>query len=104
MAGKAARLARHVVVQRTAYAPGDKPTAAHAKLITNPKAWDGGKPPSAGDDSGSGGYESLKLDELKAEIATRNAGRSDEDQILANGNKADLVAALEADDDASADS
>lgn len=45
------------------------------------------------------GYESQTVDELKAEIDRRNARRETEDQIVPDGTKkADLVAALEADD------
>lgn len=44
-------------------------------------------------------YESMKVADLKAEIARRNEGRADDDQIPATGNKDDLVAALAADDE-----
>ena len=37
--------------------------------------------------------------DLKAEIAARNDGRDDSEKIPTDGNKADLVAALEADDE-----
>lgn len=30
---------REVYVDGTRYSPGDVPTAEHAELITNPKAW-----------------------------------------------------------------
>lgn len=46
----------------------------------------------------SEGYSSLKVDELKAEIERRNEGRGDADLLAADGKKADLIAALEADD------
>lgn len=45
-----------------------------------------------------GGYDSLKVDELKALILTRNEGRDDADKLPVDGKKADLVAALTADD------
>lgn len=46
------------------------------------------------------GYEAQTVDELKAEIDRRNEGRGEDaiDRIPKTGNKADLVAALEADD------
>lgn len=43
-------------------------------------------------------YSSFTVDDLKAEIASRNEGREEADLIPAEGRKADLVAALEADD------
>lgn len=44
------------------------------------------------------GYQAQKVDDLKAEIARRNAERPEDDQLSADGKKADLVATLEADD------
>lgn len=44
------------------------------------------------------GYTDRKVDELRAEIKTRNEGRPEESKIPASGNKDDLVAALAADD------
>lgn len=47
-------------------------------------------------------YEEWTVDELRAEINTRNSERADEDKIHPESTlKADLIAALEADDDAS---
>lgn len=43
-------------------------------------------------------YEDQKVGDLKAEIAQRNQGRDEADQIPAAGNKPDLIAALTADD------
>lgn len=43
-------------------------------------------------------YDDMKVDDLRAEIAQRNAGRDEATQIPATGNKPDLVAALVADD------
>jgi hypothetical protein len=43
-------------------------------------------------------YEGQKVDDLKAEIERRNQGRDEADLLSADGKKADLVAALEADD------
>lgn len=42
--------------------------------------------------------DDLTIPELKAEIARRNEGRDEADQIPASGNKPDLIAALAADD------
>lgn len=43
-------------------------------------------------------HEKLKVDELKQEIADRNEGRDEKDRISDAGTKAELVAALDADD------
>lgn len=48
--------------------------------------------------SDDGGYSSMKVDELRAAIASRNEGRDEADLIPSDGKKADLIAALEADD------
>ena len=85
--------------------------AEHA--ITNPKAWsvtdesvsesaqsehpDSEPDPGAGR---SGDYESQTVAELREEIKARNEGRDDADRVSGDGNKADLVAALVADDEA----
>lgn len=52
--------------------------------------------------SDSADYAALKVADLRAEIERRNEGRDEADQLSVEGKKADLVAALEA-DDASAD-
>lgn len=44
------------------------------------------------------GHAALKVSELREEIERRNEGREEVDWIPSDGNKADLVAALEADD------
>lgn len=47
------------------------------------------------------GYESWKADELREEIDVRNKDRDEDDMIVPDGKKkADLIAALEADDEA----
>jgi hypothetical protein len=46
----------------------------------------------------AGGYASMKVADLKAEIERRNEGREEPDRLPGDGKKADLVAALEADD------
>jgi len=43
-------------------------------------------------------YASKRVADLRDEIESRNEGRDEPDQIPLDGNKADLVAALEADD------
>jgi len=43
-------------------------------------------------------YTGQKVDDLKAEIDRRNEGREEADLIPSDGKKADLIAALEADD------
>ena len=46
------------------------------------------------------GYAELTVDELKALIEQRNEGREESEQLPAKGKKSDLIAALEADDEA----
>ena len=43
-------------------------------------------------------YQAWTVDDLKAEIARRNAGRGDGDRLSSNQNKAGLVDTLTADD------
>jgi len=44
------------------------------------------------------GYAAMKVDDLKAEIESRNEARDEDDLLSMEGRKADLVAILEADD------
>ena len=44
-------------------------------------------------------YEDWTVVQLKEEIAARNEGRDDSDHLSTAGNKADLIATLEADDE-----
>lgn len=58
------------------------------------------------DGSGSastGGYSSMKVADLRAEIERRNEGREEADLLSVEGKKADLVSVLEADDAARAE-
>lgn len=88
---------RHVVI-----AAGDDVPAWASKQIVNPKAWDGDAPDTektdAAGEPAAEGYESKTVAELRAEIKARNEGRDDESRVSGDGNKADLIAALEADD------
>lgn len=43
-------------------------------------------------------YKGVTIPDLKAEIAKRNEGRPEEEQLSSDGNRPDLVAALIADD------
>lgn len=49
------------------------------------------------------GYAAMKVADLKAEIERRNDGRDEDDLLSVEGKKADLVAVLEADDEADDD-
>lgn len=56
---------------------------------------------SPADESGATkpeGYAAMKVDELKAEIESRNENRDEDGLLSTEGKKADLVATLEADD------
>jgi hypothetical protein len=50
--------------------------------------------PAAGE-----GYAAMKVADLRAEIERRNEGREEADRLPSDGRKADLIAALEADDE-----
>ena len=88
---------RHVVIDA-----GDDVPAWASKQIVNPKAWDGDAPEAktidAGEDPASEGYESKTVADLRVEIKARDETRDDESRVSGDGNKADLIAALEADD------
>lgn len=89
--------------------PGDCPDWA-VPLIRSGRAWVDGTPPAVGEtptvastdtDAEPLGYGSWTVATLKGEISSRNSTRDEADRIPADGNKADLVAALEADDESS---
>jgi len=66
---------------------------------------DGQKTDSDDEPDGQVAYSKQNVPDLEAEIERRNNDRADDDQIVVGGkgNKADLVAALEADDAAHAE-
>lgn len=71
-----------------------------AGQIQNPKAWEDGEPAEAESEaSAATRYESMTVADLRGEIKARNEDRDDDARIATDGNKADLVAALEADDE-----
>lgn len=105
------------------YPVGSVPEPEHAKLITNPNAWDeepntetvatadegdqgeaqGSEPPNRIYDTGVApakpDYASWSKADLEAEINARNDAGDGTDWIVPKGrNKSDFVAALEADD------
>ena len=83
----------NVTVGDTTYPAGVPLPKDVADLVTNPKVF--------GDSGGQDevkSYGAMKVAELKAYIEARNADRADEDKIPAEGTKAELAAALEADD------
>ena len=71
--------------------------------VRDDKVMDSSWEPYDGSDSGGEGYEAMKVAELRAEIERRNADRDEADQVPTDGKKADLVAALQLDDDARAE-
>lgn len=97
--------------------PGEAPEWAKS-LVTNPAAWDdtgdtspegtpegasesgqGDGEPDTGPSSEPGpDYASMTVAELRALVTERNAGRAPGERIPADGAKADLIAALTADD------
>lgn len=91
----ARKLKAYVHVDGQVYGPGDEPPAKIAAQITNPDAWaDGGKAePEAADP-----YKGVSAAKLKAEIEKRNADREDDAKLSTEGDRADLVAVLVADD------
>ena len=52
----------------------------------------------AGSDEPKSPYASMKVDDLRAEIESRNEGREEADLLSLEGKKADLVATLDGDD------
>lgn len=90
------RLTQTVLHQGVVYAVGTAESDIDdaSKIVAD--VWDG-----SGDDSSDEGYSALKVDELKDEIRSRNEGRDEDDTLPLTGTKAELVAALEADDAAS---
>lgn len=94
-------LSQSVFVGGVVYPAGTAETDELSKLIRNPDHWDGDEADSPE------GYQALDKGALEAEVEKRNADRDDDAKIEvagsgANGNvvKADLIAALEADDEA----
>lgn len=75
------RLNTYVTVGSVTYGPGDVPDDV-ASQIDAPGVFE--------EEDTGGGYAAMKVDELKDELARRG--------LPADGKKADLVAALEADD------
>lgn len=86
------------------FGPGEVPPKWAAEQITNPDVWaDDTSAQAEGEEPEKpAGYGSWKKADLEAEVAKRNEGRDDDDLVVveAPGNKAELVAALEADDHA----
>lgn len=83
------------------FGPDSDVPAWAVKAITNPKVW------ADSDDEGDeepqvGKYDGLKKAELEDLVAKRNEGRSDDGllEVGGTGTKADLIAALVADDEA----
>lgn len=87
-------LSRTVVAGGVVYPAGTPATPELEERITNPDHWSGKA------SSDPEGYDGWKVDALKAEIDSRNAGRDPEgdNYLSTEGKKADLVAVLEADD------
>ena len=89
----------HVVL-----APGDEVPAWAVEQVTNEDAFVDDS--AAEEDSpipvvaapATGDYESLTVADLRGLIKTSNEGRDDDTKIATDGNKADLIAALAADD------
>ena len=89
-----AKLIQSVYLGGTLYRPGDEVPAELAKLAANPKLWDVEKASEA--DPVASEYDDMTVEDLRAEIALRNERGA---EVKPEGNKkADLVAALVADD------
>lgn len=86
---------RHVVL-----GAGDDVPDWAAGQIQNPKAWEGDEPAEAEfEASAATPYASMTVADLRGEIKARNEDRDEDTRIATDGNKADLVEALEADDE-----
>ena len=86
------------------FGPDDELPAWASKAITNEKAWTGdvagaGEGADAAEEPAERSYDDMRVAELRALIGERNEGRDEGDLIPDDGVKADLVAALEADDE-----
>ena len=82
------------------FGPDDEVPDWAAAQIDDPAAWN--EPDSETSDGGPESlYKSWRKPRLEEEIANRNSGRDDEDLIVVAGpgNKPDLIAALEDDDE-----
>lgn len=101
------KLNTHVLVGSTIYEPGTDEADIDG-TITADGVWDGDAPaPVVEEDDAAPGYGKRTVEDLTAEVELRNADRGEDDQIAVTGTgkdgnvrKADLVAALEADDQA----
>lgn len=100
------------------FGPGDDVPAWAEQVITNPKAWSEEEQATAAvmldksveyqpetepgesraSEDGTADYEAMTVADLKSEIRARNDGRDETDQLSTDGVKADLIAALVADD------
>lgn len=91
------------------FVPGDTLPGWAEKAIPNAKAWaddegtqgapEKAEVPAAANDDAHADYQGMKVADLRALIEDRNEGRDEDDLIPDDGNKADLIAALEADDE-----
>ena len=94
---------RHpATLSSVSFAPGDE---VPAWATVGPHVTDGGpavRPSEAGSSvtAAEGGYDEWTVAELREEIANRNEDRDKADQVPSKGSKDDLIAALNADDDA----
>lgn len=92
-------LNRAVLAGGVIYPAGTAATNELEDAIPNADFWTG-EASAPGEESQ--GYASQTAAELKAEIDRRNEGREEDALISKTGKKADLIAALEADDAAAA--
>ena len=79
------------------FGPDDELPAWASKAITNEKAW--AEESGSDEEAVERSYDDMRVADLKALIGERNEGRGEADLIPDDGVKADLVAALEADDE-----
>lgn len=89
------KLTASVVYKGNVYPAGTAESDIDGADKISAAVWDG----DAASSDEETGYAALKVDELKAEIGRRNEGREEADLIPSDGKKADLIAALEADDE-----
>lgn len=101
MGAKKKVLAAYVHVAGQVFKPGDSPDKEFADQITNPKAWEGAEVDEP-DEPVAKSLDEMTAGELKAEIGTRNAKRSEADALSDKGNKGELLERLKADDAAAA--
>lgn len=90
------KLTKTTLVEGVVYDAGTDEADIDGADTVTADVWD----QESSEDGNGGDYSDFKAADLKAEIERRNEGRGEDDLIPTTGNKAELIAALVADDEA----